>query len=308
MPAVRGPRGGAGRRDFVGYGKDLPRVRWPEGARLALTFAVNYEAGGERSIVYGDSGPETYGEFASYGTLPKRDLGIESVFEYETRAAVWRILNLFDRFGVKVTFFATARTLQVNPVAAKEIVLRGHELCGHGYRWIEHYTLSAAQERKTIRDTVESFEVITGQRPLGWYCREPSENTIRLLCEEGGFLYDSDVYNDDLPYYVECGGPRGKKMLLIPYTPDVNDFHYFSNRFANSDEFYGYLRDSFDVMYEEGAKSPKLMNVGIHVRISGRPGRTRALQRFLEYVSTKDKVWVARRVDIARWWTSNCPP
>lgn len=295
-------------RDFVGYGKDLPRVRWPEGARLALTFVVNYEAGGERSVIYGDEGPETYGEFASYGPAPKRDLGMESVFEYETRAAIWRLLDMFDKFGVKVTFFATARTLQVNPTAAKEIILRGNEICGHGFRWLEHYTLSAEEERQAIRATVKSFVEITGQRPVGWYCREPSENTIRLLCEEGGFLYDSDAYNDDLPYYVECRGREGKKLLIVPYTPDVNDFHYFSNRFANSSDFYEYLKDSFDVLYEEGIRNPKMMNIGIHARISGRPGRTRALQRFLDYLSRKEGVWVARRVDLAKWWIKNYPP
>lgn len=308
-PTMKGAAGKpAMERDFVGYGKNPPRVRWPEGSRLALTFVVNYEAGGERSVIYGDQGPETYGEFASYGQPPKRDLGIESVFEYETRVAIWRILDLFDRFGVKATFFATARTLEVNQAAAKEIVLRGHEICGHGYRWLEHYTLSLEEERRAIKATVKSFVDITGQRPLGWYCREPSENTIKLLCEEGGFLYDSDVYNDDLPYYVKCPGPGSKPLLLVPYTPDVNDFHYFSNRFANSNDFYEYLKDSFDVMYEEGARSPRMMNVGIHARISGRPGRTRALQRFLNYVSGKEGVWVARRVDIAKWWIRNHPP
>lgn len=299
MSLAKGQAVGGG-RDFVGYGKDIPKVRWPGGARLALTIAVNYEAGGERSVVSGDSGPETYGEFASYGTPPKRDLGIESVFEYETRAAIWRLLDLFDNYRVKVTFFATAKTLEANKEAAREIVKRGHEICGHGLRWVEHYTLTKDEERKAIGDAVKSITETTGNRPVGWYCREPSENTIQLICEEGGFLYDSDVYNDDLPYFVECSGK--KRLLLIPYTPDVNDFHYFSNRFSNSDEFYGYLKDSFDVLYDEGAKSPKLMNVGIHVRISGRPGRTRALQRFLEYVSKKKGVWVARRADVAEWW------
>jgi peptidoglycan/xylan/chitin deacetylase (PgdA/CDA1 family) len=289
-----------GARDFVGYGKDVPKVKWPGGARLALTFAVNYEAGGERSVVNGDTGPETYGEFPSYGAPPRRDLGIESVFEYETRSAIWRLLDLFDKYRTKVTFFATARTLEANRVAAREIVKHGHEVCGHGLRWVEHYTLTEDEERRAIRDAVRSITRTTGKRPVGWYCREPSENTIKLICEEGGFLYDSDVYNDDLPYFVKCG--KGKRILLIPYTPDVNDFHYFSNRFSNSDEFYGYLKDSFDVLYEEGAKNPKLMNVGIHVRISGRPGRTRALQRFLEYTSKKKDVWVARRVDVAEWW------
>lgn len=290
----------------MGYGKNIPRVRWPGGARLALTIAVNYEAGGERSVIYGDEGPETYGEFASYGSPPKRDLGIESVFEYETRVAIWRMLNLFDRYGIRVTFFATAKTLQVNPEATKDIVRRGHEICAHGYRWIEHYTLSPQEEAQAINATVRSFVKSTGARPLGWYCREPSENTVRLLSEEGGFVYDSDAYNDDLPYYVRYPSMK-KSMLIVPYTPDVNDFHYFSNRFGNSNDFYEYLRDSFDVMYDESGKSPKLMNVGVHVRISGRPGRTKALQKFLGYVSRKKGVWVARRIDVANWWIKNYP-
>lgn len=289
-------------RDLIGYGKTPPRVVWPRAARLALTFVINYEAGGERSVIYGDDGPETYGEFASYGTPPKRDLGIESVFEYETRVAIWRMLKLFEKFGIKTTFFAAARTLQANPEAAKEIVNRGHEICGHGYRWIEHYTLTKEQEREAIGNAIKAVSELTGQRPLGWYCREPSENTIDLLMEEGGFLYDSDAYNDDLPYFVSRGD---KKLLLIPYTPDVNDFHYFSNRFSSSTDFYSYMKDSFDVMYEEGRNSPKMMNVGIHVRISGRPGRTRALERFLRYVKTKKGVWIARRIDIANWWIDN---
>jgi len=292
-------------RDFVGYGKTIPKVRWPNGAKLALTFAVNYEAGAERSVVFGDRGPETYGEFPGYGAPPKRDLAIESIFEYETRVAIWRILRTFDKYGIKTTFFAAARTLEANPEAAREIVRRGHEICSHGYRWVEHFTLSPEEEREAIRKAVASIEKLTGQRPVGWYCREPSENTIELLAEEGGFLYDSDVYNDDLPYYVNV---KGKSFLLIPYTPDANDFHYFSNRFGNSEEFYRYLKDSFDIMYDEGRQNPKLMNVGLHVRITGRPGRTRALERFLEYVKSKPKVWIARRIDIAKWWLDHCRP
>ena len=289
-------------RDFIGYGQYPPHVKWPGGARLALTFVVNYEAGGEKSVIYGDDGPETYGEFASYGAPPKRDLAIESVFEYETRVGVWRLLRLFEKFGLKTTFFATAHTLEENPEAAKVIVSRGHEICGHGHRWIEHYTLTKEQERDAIQNSIRIITELTGKRPLGWYCREPSENTIGLLMEEGGFLYDSDVYNDDLPYFVER---EKKKLLLIPYTPDINDFHYFSNRFSNSDDFFTYLKDSFDVLYEEGRKNPKMMNVGIHARISGRPGRTRALERFLRYVRTKKGVWIARRIDIANWWIDN---
>jgi peptidoglycan/xylan/chitin deacetylase (PgdA/CDA1 family) len=292
-------------RDFVGYGKALPRVRWPNSARLAVTFAINYEAGGERSVAFGDQGPETFGEFPAYGTPPKRDLAIESIFEYETRAAIWRILRVFDKYAAKTTFFATARTLEANPDAAKEIVKRGHEICSHGYRWIEHFTLTREEEREVIRKAVASIEKSTGQRPVGWYCREPSENTIELLVEEGGFLYDSDIYNDDLPYYVNA---KGKDFLLIPYTPDANDFHYFSNRISNSEEFYQYLRDSFDTLYVEGRDNPRMMNVGLHVRISGRPGRTVAVDRFLKYARSKPKVWVARRIDIARWWLEHQKP
>jgi peptidoglycan/xylan/chitin deacetylase (PgdA/CDA1 family) len=289
-------------RDFIGYGLNVPRVKWPHSAKLALTFAVNYEAGGERAVGFGDSGAETFGEFPAYGTPPKRDLAIESIFEYETRVAIWRLLRLFDKYRIKTTFFATARTVETNPEAAREIVRRGHEICSHGYRWIEHFTLSLEEEREVIRKAIAVIKEQTGQRPVGWYCREPSENTIELLAEEGGFLYGSDVYNDDLPYYVNV---RGRNFLLIPYTPDVNDFHYFSNRFSNAEEFYMYLKDSFDVMYEEGSQNPTMMNVGIHVRISGRAGRTAALQRFFKYVKAKPKVWIARRVDIADWWLTH---
>jgi allantoinase len=292
-------------RDFIGYGKSPPKVQWPRKARLAITFAINYEAGAERSVAFGDQGPETFGEFPSYGAPPKRDLCIESIFEYETRVAIWRILRTFEKYSVKTTFFATAKTLETNPEAAKEIVSKGHEVCSHGYRWIEHFTLTRDEEREVIRKATASIEKTTGQRPVGWYCREPSENTIELLAEEGGFLYDSDVYNDDLPYYVNV---RDKKFLLIPYTPDVNDFHYFSNRFTNSEAFYQYLKDSFDLMYAEGRENPKMMNVGLHVRISGRPGRTVAVEKFLKYVRRKPMVWIARRLDIAKWWLDHYPP
>jgi len=291
-------------RNFVGYGKTPPKIHWPKGCTLALTFAINYEAGSERSVVFGDQGAETFGEFPAYGAPPKRDLTIESIFEYETRVAIWRILRVFKKYDMKTTFFAAAKTLETNPEAAREIVRLGHEVCSHGYRWIEHFTLSAEEEREVIKKAVELIEKLTGQRPVGWYCREPSENTIELLVQEGGFLYDSDVYNDDLPYYIKV---NDKNFLLIPYTPDANDFHYFSNRFSNSSEFYQYLKDSFDMLYEESRKTPKLMNVGLHVRISGRPGRTVAVDRFLKYVKQKRGVWIARRVDIAKWWLEKYP-
>lgn len=286
-------------RDFVGYGRKPPKVEWPNGKRLAVQVAVNYEAGGERTVVSGDEGPETFGEFPSYGAPPKRDMAIESIFEYETRVAIWRILDLFERHGFKVTFFATAKTLEANTEAAKAIVERGHEICSHGFRWIEHFTMTCEEERESIRRAIALIEKITGQRPVGWYCREPSPNTIELLVEEGGFIYDSDVYNDDLPYYVNV---HGKRFLLIPYSPDVNDFHYFSNRFANADQFCQYLTDSFDYLREESKVNGKLMSIGIHVRISGRPGRIVALDRFLNYAKKFEDVWFARRMDIAKWW------
>jgi len=291
-------------RDFVGYGQHPPRVEWPGGKRLAVQIVLNYEAGGERTVVAGDKGPETFGEFPSYGVPPKRDMTIESIFEYETRVAIWRILELYKRHSIRTTFFATAKTLEVNPDAAKAIVAAGHEICSHGYRWIEHYTMTRAQERQSIEKAVALIQKITGERPVGWYCREPSPSTIELIAEEGGFLYDSDVYNDDLPYYVNV---KGKKFLLIPYTPDVNDFHYFSNRFSNSEEFYQYLKDSFDYMHEESKTNGKMMSIGTHVRISGRPGRTVAVDRFLNYAKQFNDVWFARRVDIAKWWLERYP-
>ena len=190
-------------------------------------------------------------------------------------------------------------------MAARAIVDRGHEVCSHGLRWIEHYTLTKDEERDQINEAVKIIKSITGERPLGWYCREPSPNTIELLSEEGGFLYDSDVYNDDLPYYVDV---KEKKFLLIPYTPDANDFHYLSNRFANSEEFFQYLKDSFDYTLQESRINGKMMSVGLHVRMSGRAGRTVALEKFFAYIQQFEKeVWVAKRVDIAKWWINNFP-
>jgi peptidoglycan/xylan/chitin deacetylase (PgdA/CDA1 family) len=292
-------------RDFVGYGAKPPKVVWPNGARLALNFAVNYEAGGERSVPAGDGTSEMMGEFPVYGAAPKRDLAMESIFEYETRAGIWRLLRLFEKHRVRLTFFATAQSLQASPEAAREIARQGHEVCSHGYRWVEHFTLSKDEEREHIRKAVQIIKDLTGERPVGWYCREPSENTIELLVEEGGFIYDSDVYNDDLPYYVNV---KGKDFLLIPYTPDVNDFYYFTNRYPNSDALFQYLKDSFDTLYEEGKANPKMMNFGIHVRASGRPGRTVAIDRFLNYVKGFPDVWFARRDEIARWWLEHYPP
>jgi peptidoglycan/xylan/chitin deacetylase (PgdA/CDA1 family) len=292
-------------RDFVGYGSKPPEVKWPDGKKLAVQIAVNYEAAGERNVLDGDQGPEVFGgEIPGYGSQTKRDLSIETVFEYETRVAVWRLLNLFDRHKVKTTFFAVAKSLEANPEAARSIVQRGHEVCSHGYRWIEHFKLTRKQEAEEIRKAVSLIKKTTGERPVGWYCREPSVNTVELVAKEGGFLYDSDFCNDDIPYYVKA---NRSKFLIVPYTLDVNDFHFLLNRFSNSEDFFQYMKDSFDYLHQESQVNPKMMNVAIHVRVSGRPGRTVALDRFLNYTKQFNDVWFARRADIAKWWLANYP-
>jgi peptidoglycan/xylan/chitin deacetylase (PgdA/CDA1 family) len=292
-------------RDFVGYGSKPPKVEWPDGKRLAVQIAVNYEAAGERNVLYGDKGPEVFGgEIPGYGPQTERDLSMETVFEYETRVAVWRLLDLFDRHNIKTTFFAVAKSLEANPEAARSIVQRGHEVCSHGYRWIEHFKLTRKQEAEEIRKAVALIKKVTGDRPVGWYCREPSVNTVELVAKEGGFLYDSDFCNDDLPYYVKA---NRKKFLIVPYTLDVNDFHFLLNRFSTSDEFFQYVKDSFDYLRRESRTNGKMMTVAVHVRVSGRPGRAVALDRFLDYAKQFDDVWFATRVDIAKWWLANYP-
>ncbi len=292
-------------RDFVGYGSKPPKVKWPDGKKLAVQIAVNYEAAGERNVLFGDKGPEVFGgEIPGYGSQTDRDLSIETVFEYETRVAIWRLLDLFDRHNIKTTFFAVAKSLEANPEAAKSIVRRGHEVCSHGYRWIEHFKLSRKQEAEEIRKAVALIKKTTGVRPVGWYCREPSVNTVELVAEEGGFLYDSDFCNDDIPYYVKA---NRKKFLIVPYTLDVNDFHFLLNRFSTSEEFFQYVKDSFDYLRQESQTNAKMMTVAIHVRVTGRPGRAVALDRFLDYAKQFDDVWFARRVDIAKWWLANYP-
>ena len=285
----------------MGYGKTPPKVKWPDEARIAVQIVVNFEEGAENSVLRGDRMPEQFGDFPPID-LPMRDLGLESVFEYGSRVGIWRMLDLFDSEGIKVTFYACGEALEANPEAARDIVKRGHEICSHGYRWYDHFRWSEEESREDIRKAVKTIERLTGTRPVGWYCREPSPNTIELLAEEGGFAYNSDVYNDDLPYYVNV---QGKKFLLIPYTPDGNDFHYFSNRFANAEEFFQYLKDTFDYLREEAKLDGKLMSIGTHVRISGRPGRTVALDRFFKYAKQFDDVWFARRIDIAKWWIAH---
>ncbi len=284
-------------RDLIGYGNRKIDASWPGGKRLALSIVVNFEEGSEHSNAT-DGIVEGIGEFLPVDR-PLRDVGNESSYEYGSRVAIWRILETFRRYGVSATFFATAIALQANPKAARAIVDAGHEVCDHGLTWTEHFRFSYAEEKKAIRRSVELIEKVIGKKPVGFYAREPSVNTIRIVEELGNFIYDSDVYNDDLPYRSRAGG-----ILLMPYAPDTNDFHFQSpmHRFSNSSDFFIYLKDSFDVLHEEAQESPKMMSVGTHCRVIGRPGRIVALRRFLEYVGGFDGVWIATREQIARYW------
>jgi putative urate catabolism protein len=298
----------SGDRDFVGYGGYPPHAAWPNGARVAVQIVMNYEEGSEYAIPDGDPTSETYLTEVPGATLGpgKRDLIVESIYEYGSRAGFWRLLRLFAERQLPVTVFGAALALERNPEAARAIAAAGHEVCSHGWRWIGFQNMSIDEERDQMRRAIASLERTVGQRPLGWYCRyAPSPNTRRLVVEEGGFLYDSDAYNDDLPYWTRVDG---KPHLIIPYTLDANDMKFsVAPGFTSPDGFYGYLKDAFDVLYAEGKTSPKMMSVGLHTRLAGRPGRARALERFLDDITGRDDVWVARRVDIARHWIAHHP-
>ena len=286
-------------RDFVGYGRNPPLVRWPDDARIAVNFAVNYEEGAERSVPDGDAVPDT-GE-SRYRMDGHRDLANETNFEYGSRVGVWRLMDIFAAHDVKTTFLACALALERNPGLARELTARGHEPCSHGYRWDEHFRMTPAEERESIRKAVASIERTTGQRPLGWYCRySSSDQTRALLAEEGGFVYDSDAYNDDWPYFLTVDG---KRCLVVPYSMDSNDGRYWSAPgLFSPNHFLDYLKLTFDRLYEEGGTHPRMMSVGLHCRISGRPARATAIDRFIRYAKGFPKVWFARRIDIAQVW------
>jgi allantoinase len=289
-------------RDFVGYGGHPPRVEWPGQARIAINFVLNYEEGSEYSICDGD--PLT--DFAlteiqsSQVRRGERDLAAESMFEYGSRVGFWRILNLFDQRRLPMTFYACAQALERNPAAAEAIRVRDHDICCHGWRWIEHFKLSEAEERADIARAVKSLLETTGKAPLGWYCRYgPSVHTRNLVVEHGGFLYDSDSYADELPYYVEV---EGKAHLVVPYTLTNNDLKWGGGGIFTGSDFYEMLKESFDWLYDEGREVPRMMSVGLHMRLAGHPGRASGLARFLDYVSSKPDVWICRRADLARHW------
>ena len=294
-------------RDLIGYGATPPHPKWPQNARIAVSFVLNYEEGGERCILHGDTESEAFlSEIIGAQPLPGvRHISIESIYEYGSRAGVWRLLRLFKKHNIPLTVFGVAMALERHPEVAKAMLQDGHEICSHGYRWIDYQYMDEAEEREHIQKAIEIIKNVTGERPLGWYTGRTSPNTRRLVAEEGGFLYDSDAYDDDLPYWVEVGG---KSQLIIPYTLDTNDMRFATNQGFNcGDQFFTYLKDAFDTLYAEGADQPKMLTVGLHCRLAGRPARIASLQRFLEYVQQHQQVWLCRRIDIARHWHEHHP-
>ncbi len=294
-------------RDLVGYGPEVPPVNWPGGARLALQFVLNYEEGGENCILHGDSTSEAFlSEIVGAQAWPgQRHMSMESIYEYGSRVGVWRLLDLFERKSVPITLFGVAMALERNPQVAEAVMKAGHEICSHGYRWIDYRDVPDEIEREHLHKAIEIIQRLTGERPLGWYTGRTSENTRRLVVEEGGFLYDADDYNDDLPFWIQV---QGADHLVVPYTLDANDMRFATPQGFNSGEqFLGYLRDAFDTLYEEGARTPRMMSVGLHCRLAGRPGRIRAVEQFIDHALSHEGVWFCRRIDIARHWCTHHP-
>ena len=302
-------------RDLSGYGRTVPHARWPGGARVAVQFVLNYEEGGESSVLHGDAGSEQFlSELAAPAGYPARHLSMESIYEYGSRAGVWRLLREFERRGLPLTVFAVAMALQRHREVAQAFVELQHEIACHGWRWIHYQGVPEATEREHMRRGMQVTERLTGVRPLGWYTGRDSPNTRRLVVEHGGFEYDSDYYGDDLPFWLRVRKTDGMHAphLVVPYTLDANDMRFSSPQgFATGGDFFDYLRDSFDVLYAEGDPNgldkPKMMSVGMHCRLLGRPGRFKALQRFLDHVESHDRVWICKRIDIARHWREHFP-
>ena len=296
-------------RDMIGYGRQTPDPQWPGNARIAVQFVVNYEEGGENCILHGDKASEAFlSEIVGAPALEGvRHMNMESIYEYGSRAGFWRLHRLFTGRGIPVTVFGVAMALERNPDAVAGMLEADWEIASHGYRWIDYQYISEAEEREHLAHAIEIHTRVTGSRPLGWYTGRTSPDTRQLVLEDGGFLYDTDSYADDLPYWVE--GVNDKPHLVIPYTLDANDMRFATNQGFNSgDQFFTYLKDTFDTLYAEGETSPKMMSVGLHCRLAGRPGRAAALARFLDYVQSQDRVWICRRLDIARHWHEHHRP
>jgi len=291
-------------RDMIGYGANNMKVVWPNNAKLALQIVLNYEEGAENSVLHGDKHSETFlSEIIGAQPIKGRHISMESLYEYGSKRGFWRIHELLQKKKIPLTIFGVAMALERNPEVCKAIKNADYEVACHGWRWIDYQNISKSVEKKHMDLAIKTIKKIFGQRPLGWYTGRCSPNTRELVMNEGGFLYDSDSYSDDLPYFEKR---NNKKQLIVPYTLDNNDMRFATNQGFNSgDQFYNYLKDSFDVLYKEGETNPKMMSVGLHCRIVGKPGRLKSLERFLDYVLEHKDVWICKRIDIAKHWIKN---
>ena len=298
-------------RDLIGYGRNPPQANWPAGARIALQFVLNYEEGAENATLHGDPGSEQFlSEMFNPPSYPGRHLTMESIYEYGSRVGVWRLLKEFEKRHLPLTVFGVSMALQRHPELTAAFMELGHEIACHGWRWINYQQMDEATERQHMQTGIEIIRQMTGQAPTGWYTGRDSPNTRRLLLDHGGFEYDSDYYGDDLPFWMKVRKSDGQVLphLVVPYTLDINDMRFaLPQGYSQADDFFVYLRDSFDVLYAEGETTPKMMSIGMHCRLLGRPGRMLALQKFLDHVEKHDKVWVCKRIDIARHWKSHHP-
>ena len=291
-------------RDMVVYGQNGPKVIWPNNAKVAVQFVLNYEEGAENSVLHGDKFSETFlSEIIGAQPVKGRHVNMESLYEYGSKRGFWRLHNLFQEKKIPITIFGVAMALERNLDVCNAIKNSDYEIACHGWRWIDYQNISKSVEKKHMNLAIKTIKKIFGQRPLGWYTGRCSPNTRDLVINEGGFLYDSDSYSDDLPYWETRGK---KKQLIVPYTLDNNDMRFATNQGFNSgDQFFNYLKDSFDVLYKEGEKNPKMMSVGLHCRLVGKPGRLKSLEKFLDYVLKHDDVWICKRIDIAKHWIKN---
>ena len=293
-------------RDMVGYGSKKIEVKWPNNAKIALQIVLNYEEGAENCVLHGDNSSEIFlSEITGAQHIKGRHINMESIYEYGSRRGFWRIHELFQEKKIPVTIFGVGMALEKNQDVCDAIKKANYEVASHGWRWIDYQNVPKAKEKKHMKLAIQSIKKIFGQRPLGWYTGRCSPNTRDLVMEEGGFLYDSDSYSDDLPYWEMR---RGKKQLIVPYTLDNNDMRFATNQGFNSgDQFYTYLKDSFDSLYTEGNLSPKMMSIGLHCRLIGRPGRIQSIRKFLDYVLKYNDIWICKRIDIAKHWIKNYP-
>ncbi|GAJ28822.1 allantoinase PuuE [Acidomonas methanolica] len=294
-------------RDMIGYGRTPPRAAWPGGARVAVQFVLNYEEGAENTVLHGDAGSEAFLSemIGARPVMGARCMQMESLYEYGSRVGFWRLHRIFTEAGMPLTVFGVALALARHPEAVAAMKEEEWEIASHGLRWVDYQDVPEAVERAHIAEAVALHERVTGERPLGWYQGRTSPNTARLVAEEGGFVYDADSYADEVPYYDRR---HGRAQLIVPYTLDANDMKFAAlNGFTEGEQFFRYLRDTFDMLYEEGARTPRMMSVGLHCRLAGKPARALAVRRFLDHVAAHERVWVARRIEIARHWLETYP-